>query len=124
MKTRDHPPVDSRAKGKTVTSVLEHLKGDQLEVAESLRALVMKCLPHAVETSTWGNITYLLNDRNLAWLCFYRDHTDFGFFRGVDLESPRLEGTGKGLRHVKVLSMDDIDENEFRRLLLDAAKLT
>ena len=48
---------------------------------------------------------------------------DFGFFMGAKLKSELLEGTGKGLRHIKVKTQEDIDETEFGRLLKDAAKL-
>ena len=55
-----------------------------------------------METVKWGNITYLLDDRKIAWILFYRDHVDLGFFAGAKLHSKLLEGTGKGLRHVKI----------------------
>jgi hypothetical protein len=89
----------------------------------SLRSLVRKNVRDAVETSKWGNITYLLKGQNLAWIICYRDHADLGFFRGAELKSSRFEGTGKGLRHVKVRKAGDIDESEFGRLLRDAERL-
>lgn len=46
-----------------------------------------------------------------------------GFFVGAKLKSKKLEGTEKGLRHVKVRSKADIDEAEFSRLLKKAAAL-
>jgi len=75
-----------------------------------------------METVKWGNITYLLDDRKIAWILFYRDHVDLGFFAGAKLHSKRLEGTGKGLRHVKIRNQDDMDELEFTRLLKEAAR--
>ena len=48
---------------------------------------------------------------------------NFGFFRGAELSSKLLEGTGKGLRHIKIKTGKDIDEAEIARLLKDAAKL-
>jgi hypothetical protein len=116
--------VGTRPKGKTVEDILERLDSRQQGLVNRLRSLVKKHVPDAVETSKWGNITYLLEGRNLAWIICYRDHADLGFFRGAELKSSRLEGSGKGLRHVQVRTTADIDESEFGRLLRDAAKLT
>jgi len=39
------------------------------------------------------------------------------------MKSKRLEGVGKGLRHVKVHRLEDIDEKGFTRLLREATGL-
>lgn len=114
----------SRAKGKNVGGIIKKLDPQKKQLAKKLRAIVKKTLPDAVETVKWGNITYLMNDKNLAWLLFYRDHADFGFFMGAKLKSKLLEGTGKGLRHIKVRTEADINKSEFARLLKEAARLT
>ena len=115
--------MQDRHKGKTVQAIMDSFAPEWREVAEMLRALIKKTLPNVVETVKWGNITYLLDDKNLAWIIAYKDHLDFGFFKGAQLRSKRLEGTGKGLRHMKVRAKEDIDEKEFARLVKDAAKL-
>ncbi|TLY10597.1 MAG: DUF1801 domain-containing protein [Thaumarchaeota archaeon] len=69
------------------------------ELAQKLRRLVKKTLPGAAETVKWGNPVYM------------------------KLDSKLLEGTGKGIRHIKVRNEDDIKEAEFVRLLKEAAKL-
>ncbi len=47
------------------------------------------------------------------------------FYRGTELKDPRglLEGSGKGMRHVKVHSMKDIGEEYFAGLIKQAASL-
>jgi hypothetical protein len=109
-------------KGKTVAEILDHLDSKKKLIAERLRTLVRKTLPDTVETVKWGNITYLLNGKNLSWLLIYNDHVNFGFFNGSKLNSRLLEGTGKDLRHIKIRTESDIDEKEFSRLLKDAAR--
>ncbi len=94
------------------------------ELAQRLRVLVKKTLPDAVETVKWGNLMYILDGKNLAWIVEYKDHVDLGFFVGAKLNSKLLEGTGKGIRHIKFMSERDVDEAEFTRLLRQAAKLT
>ncbi len=71
----------------------------------------------------WGNPTYLVDGKNVAWILLYKDHVNLGFFQGAKLKSKRLERTGKGLRHIKVRREEDIDEKEFARLLKKAASI-
>ncbi len=117
-------PKKGKFPAKDVNSILGELKPDQGKIAEKFRSIVKKTLPDAVETVKWGNIMYVYEGQNLSWFLFYKDHADFGFFKGAQLKSKLLEGTGRGLRHIKVRSMKDIDDAEFSRLLKDAANLT
>ena len=110
-------------KGKTADEIIRKLDPKKKEITGSIRELIRKTLPNATEAVKWGNITYLLNGKNLAWLLFYKEHVDFGFFMGSKLKSALLEGTGKNLRHIKIRTKEDINKKEFSRLLKDAAKL-
>lgn len=110
-------------KASTTEEILSKLENQNRNIVEKLQILVKKTIPEAVETVKWGNITYLLHDRNLAWIIIYADHVDFGFFRGAELKSKLLEGTGKGLRHIKISQLEDIEEAEITRLLKDAVRL-
>ncbi len=82
-----------------------------------VRLIIKKTLPEAEEKIKWGNPTYILNGKNLANIFVYRNHVDFGFFQGTKLKSSLLEGTSKGLRHIKIGSQEDIKEEEFIKLL-------
>ncbi len=55
----------------------------------------------------------------------YADHINLGFFRGAELLSrfPVLEGTGKGLRHVKVHTIAEARRPVIRRVVRAAALL-
>jgi hypothetical protein len=105
--------VLSKHKGKTIEEILSGIPNSQRETAEKLRLILRKTLPKALERVKWGNITYLLDGEDLVWILFYADHVDFGFFRGAELASKLLQGTGKALRHI-----------EIAKLLKEAAKLT
>jgi hypothetical protein len=116
--------MEGQVKAKSVEGIMEALDPQKRKIAERLRGLVKDTLPDAVETVKWGNVTYLSNGKNLSWLIVYKDHVDLGFFLGAKLSSKLLEGSGKGLRHIKVGTLADIDDSEFGRLLKDAQKLT
>lgn len=93
-------------------------------LTEALRKVIKKALPTAVEQVKWGNPVYTINEKNVVNIMHYDDHVNLGFFMGAKLKSRKLEGTGKGLRHVKVRSKADIDEVEFSSLLKKAASLS
>jgi hypothetical protein len=99
------------------------LGSPQKEVVEKLRAIVKEALPQAVESVKWDHPVYVYRGKNIIAFMVYDDHVNYGLFSGARLKSERLEGTGKGLRHVKVYGMKDIDEKEFARLARDAAKM-
>ena len=61
---------------------------------------------------------------NICLIVVYRDHVNLMFPRGVDLKDPQglLEGAGKAMRHVKMLSVDDVDRPGVRALVAQATK--
>jgi hypothetical protein len=106
-----------------VDEVLKGLDPRLKGLAESLRKVIKRSLPEAVEQVKWGSPVYSVNGKNVACIMCYSDHVNLGFYLGAKLVSSRLEGTGKGLRHVKIRDKSDIDEKEFDRLLRRAAAL-
>jgi hypothetical protein len=112
-----------KIKAASVDEYVAQLGPQARALTQRLRVIVRKALPDAVEVIKWGNPVYVVNGKNVAWILNYRNHLDLGFFMGMRLQSQLLEGTGKGLRHIKVRSAGDIREAEFTRLLIDAAAL-
>src|SRR6201997_2904297 len=59
--------------------------------------------------------------------CFMagKEHVTFAFMRGAALPDPKklLEGTGKGVRHVKLRSVADVKKPGVKKLVVEAAKL-
>jgi hypothetical protein len=106
-----------------VDEVLKEVDPHLRSLTGSLRRVIKRSIPEAVGQLKWGNPTYSVNGKNVACIMHYSDHVNLGFFAGSKLKSRRLEGTGKGLRHIKVRSKSDIDEKEFGRLLKSAAVL-
>ncbi len=69
-----------------------------------------------------GSPCYSVNGQMVALIGDYKKHINLYFFQGARLSSERLEGTGKGMRHIKVAVESDINPEEFSRLLKEAAK--
>jgi hypothetical protein len=61
---------------------------------------------------------------NICLVVVYRGHVNLMFPRGVDLKDPHglLEGAGKAMRHVKMLSVEDVGRPGVRALVAQATK--
>ena len=70
-----------------------------------------------------GLPTYSIDGVGIVCIADYSRHINLCLFSEARLSSPLLEGTGRGMRHIKVRRTQDIREAEFARLLKAAAKL-
>ena len=115
-----------KSKPKTIEEVLAKFEPEQTAIAQKLRSIVKTALPDASEMVRRGVITYVLNDKDFARINLYRDHVDLGLLVGTKLDAKLLQGKGtaKDIRHVKVVSMKNINEAEISRLLKEASVLT
>jgi len=101
-------------------------KADKLAgVTKALRALVKKSVKGVEEyVSPWKVPSF---DSNGPLCCFMvaKEHVTFAFLRGAALSDPAdlLEGTGKGVRHVKLRSVADVKNPGVKKLIVEAAKL-
>jgi hypothetical protein len=79
-------------------------------VAEALRKTVLDTVPGIREDLQWGQPWYSTTT-GVCSIAAARDHVSLGFARGSELADPeqRLEGTGKGMRHVKIRNTGEID---------------
>jgi len=59
----------------------------------------------------------------VAAIADYSRHVNLSLLKGAELSSEMLEGTGKGMRHITVKTLADINETEFARLLSEAGAL-
>ena len=56
---------------------------------------------------------------HFCYIAAYKEHVNFGFYRGAGLPDPErlMEGTGKEMRHVKVRDADQVELPSLRRLV-------
>ncbi|MCW3489727.1 DUF1801 domain-containing protein [Dethiobacter alkaliphilus] len=99
------------SKFETIDEYTQALDGWKLEAARKLDQLVLEVAPEAQRVMKWKQPTY--EDHGL--LCYFvafKNHINFGFFRGTEIEDPNglLEGSGDKMRHVKIKSTDDIND--------------
>lgn len=108
----------------TVDAYIAQLEGWQGEIVSELRNIVLAAVPEAEEAIKWAQPVYSVNGP-FAYIKAFKNSINFGFWRGVDIDDPGglLQGSGEKMRHVKIVSLDDIDEPAFIDFAQQAVKL-
>ena len=100
------------------------------QLAVAARELIAKVMPGVTEVP-WvvqKTIGYGVGPKKMSehfcYLAPQSKHLNLGFFYGADLDDPEelLEGTGKALRHIKLRSMDELQQTAVRKLIEQASK--
>lgn len=111
--------------------LLVGVEPELVKIARALRAMILKVDQQAVETVRLGDnaATYGVGPRKMsdgyAYIMPLREYVNLGFYQGALLEDPKglLEGTGKGLRHVKIRSVKEAASRALRALVVKALAL-
>lgn len=98
-----------------VKKYLESLPSPQKEMCKKLRKIILDTVPGIEESFKNGVPWYECK----YYLVAFKDHVNIGFsVEGLTKEQMGLfEGKGKYMRHVKIYSIDAIDEKKIARLL-------
>jgi hypothetical protein len=109
---------------KSVDGYIQGLEAWQAELVKSVRAIVKKAAPEARESIKWAQPVYE-SEGPFAYIKAFKNAVNFGFWRGVDLDDPQglLSGDGEKMRHVKLASLEDIDEEQFSAFVRQAVEL-
>ena len=97
-------------------------------IARRLRVIIRAVDKSTVETVRLGDnaATYGVGPRKMsdgyAYIMPMRGYINLGFYQGAVLSDPQrlLEGTGKGLRHVKIRSLAEANRPPVRALVAAA----
>lgn len=103
-----------------VEKYIKKQKSPQREICTRLREIIIKTFPK-IEETMWAGVPFY-NHR--YYIVALKDHVNMGFaITGLSKEEMALfEGNGKTMRHVKIFSLDDIDEKRIRKLLKTSKK--
>lgn len=93
-------------------------------VLETLRDVVMTAVPGASCVIKWNQPVFEY-EGPLAYMKAFGKYVNFGFMRGAELNDPDriLEGTGSGMRHVKIVDPTLIPVAKIDALVRQAAAL-
>ena len=115
------------AKG-TFDELLAGVEPDLAAIARRLRGIIRGVDASTVETVRLGDnaATYGVGPRKMtdgyAYVMPMRGYVNLGFYQGALLADSKhlLEGTGKGLRHIKLRSLADANRPAVRALVVAA----
>jgi len=94
-------------------------------IAKSIRALVMKTAADCEEyVSPWRTPAFDSNGP-LCVFVIQKQHVTLAFLRGASLPDPEklLEGKAKGVRNLKIRSLEDVNRPGVKKLIEEAVKL-
>ena len=96
------------AKASSVEEWIAVLSPDHRAIAERLRRMVLDVEPAFREAIKWGNPVYS-KASDAVYIDDQPQYVQLGFFSGATLPDPYnlIEGTGKGMRHIKLRSLDE-----------------
>ena len=112
----------------TFDELLAGIEPDLAEIARRLRAIIRAVDVSSVETVRLGDnaATYGVGPKKMtdgyAYIMPMRGYVNLGFYQGALLADPMrlLEGSGKGLRHVKIRSLAEANRSSVRALVTTA----
>lgn len=95
------------------------LRPEQRDMARILRDLVTRESPELVASVKWGNLMFTHEGTHAVAIVMHKDHANLQIFNGAQLveQFPELEGTGKGMRHVRFRYRLPVDEDLVRELV-------
>jgi hypothetical protein len=109
-------------------SVLNEFLGkipvEQHALVRLLDTVISKAAPTLTASLKWGNLTYH-GEKNVCSLVSHKHHVNLQVWGGARLKDSRglLTGTGKDMRHLKVVSEADVDPKYIADLVKQATRL-
>ena len=112
------------AKYKDVGEYASSLGDWQTEAVRSLAELVSANAPDADSVIKWAQPVWEQNGP-FCYLKGFKNHLNFGFWRGIDIDDPWgvLEGTGDKMRHVKITGKDGFNLAAVGAMIRQAVEL-
>ena len=95
---------------------IERLKSPMREILEKLREIFNETLPNCEEKMTWGVVTFASGKFYIAAMK-NRVHAGFAITGLSKDEINLFEGSGKTMRHIKIPTLESIDEKKLVKLI-------
>lgn len=101
------------------------LPPQQQPSARALQSLVLRAAPSLGQAVKWGNLIFTVHHFHALAIAPYKSHVHLQVFRGAALVGrfPMLEGTGRGLRHLKWRYSQPLDEALIADVVLATVQL-
>jgi len=88
------------------------LRPEQKDMARRLRELVVAASPELASSVKWGNLMFTHEGTHAVAIVMHKDHANLQIFNGAALADrfPELEGSGRGVRHLRFRYRYPVDE--------------
>lgn len=101
---------------KQVSEYIDKQKSPQREILQKLRKIFQKTLSDFEEKMMWGVVTFSGGKFYIASMKT-RVHVGFAINGLNEEEIGMFEGSGKTMRHIKIPTLEDIDEKKLVKLI-------
>ena len=100
---------------KEIDDYIEKQKSPQKEICQRLRKIILKTFPNIKEEMKLGVPWY----EGKYYIVALKNHVNLGFsLKGLSSKEVGLfEGAGKTMKHIKIRSLNEIDEKQIVELL-------
>ena len=101
---------------KEIAEYIEKQNSPQKEICLELRRIIFRTFPNIIEAMKWGVPTYA---NGKYYFVALKDHVNLGFsLKGLSKEEQKgFEGSGKTMKHIKIYSLREINEDKIADLL-------
>ena len=105
-----------------VDEYIKKQKSPQKEICNKLRKIILKTIPEINEEMRLGVPCYGHTEEDSCgkyYIAALKDHVNLGFsLKGLSKKDQELfEGSGKTMKHIKVYSLKEIDEDKIVKLI-------
>ena len=106
---------------KNVDDYIEKQKSPQKEICQKLRKIILNTFPDIKEEMKMGVPWY----EGKYYIVALKDHVNLGFsIKDLPKKEQELfEGSGKTMKHIKIYSLKEIDDEKITRLLKTVKKI-
>jgi hypothetical protein len=98
------------------------------ELAMKVRDVILAASTAVTEDIKWRQLTFISGKTNLAFIYTYAgvDYINLGFMQATSLNDSKklFEGTGKGMRHIKIRTNKDIPAAQIKKWVKEAVMLS
>ena len=101
---------------RSVKGYIEKQKSPQKEILQKIREIFLETLPNPEEKMAWGVVTFGGGKFYIAAMK-NRVHVGFAITGLSEEEISLFEGNGKTMRHIKIPTLEDIDEKTLVKLI-------
>jgi uncharacterized protein YdhG (YjbR/CyaY superfamily) len=101
---------------KQADDYIEKQKSPQKEILQKVRKIFKETLPNCEEKMAWGVITFASGKFYIAAMKT-RVHVGFSITGLSEDEISMFEGSGKTMRHIKIPTLENIDEKRLVEMI-------